>query len=147
MSVMCMYVHSDTKPNRHNYLYLLWLSGCVHQLECAMLSQFLCWRVTDISEAFTILKEFKHSLQDSLSFSSMNFLCVTQLSVSLWQDPPGSSHSFFFFLILSMANNIESSARIPGSLIFLSFSVCSLLVETEHWDSNHLIFEVHNAEV
>jgi len=101
-----------------------------------------------ISEAFTVQKEFKHSLQGSLSFSSMNFLCVTQQSVSLWQDPPGSSHSLFFFsLILSIVNNTKSSSRMPSSVMLLSLSVCSLLVEIEHWDSNHLIFELYNAEV
>lgn len=146
MSVMCMYIHSDTKPNHHNYLYLLWLSGCVPQLECAMVSQFLCWEVTVISEAFTIKKEFKHSLQDSLSFSSMNFLFLTQLSVSLWQDPPGSSHSPFFFPNLEYG---EQHWVICTHAQFSDFSlaVCSLLVETERWDSNHLIFEVYNAEI
>lgn len=28
-----------------------------------------------------------------------------------------------------------------------SLILCSLLVETEHWHSNHLFFEVSNAEV
>lgn len=100
-SVMCLYTHNDTRPKHHNCIYLLPLSGCVRQLGRVIIFPFLCWEITVISEAFTVWKEFKHSLQDSLSFWSMTFHHVTQLSEILWQDPPASSHSIFPNLVYS----------------------------------------------